>query len=93
MTYLGFVCNSEKTLVTRTSEKREKIIESCKSFLKRDSITIRELSSLTGTLTLPFPGNKFRLLYYRELKKCKTLGSKIAKDSFDTLIKLKKGYS
>ena len=59
ITYLGFVFNSKEMLVTLTSEKREKILESCKSFFKKDSFTIRELSRLIGTLTSTFPGNKF----------------------------------
>ena len=77
-------------LVTLTIEKREKILEPCKSFLKKDSFTIREFSSLIGTFTSTFPGNTFRLLYYRELDKCKTLGLKKAKGNFDTFIKLTK---
>ena len=90
MTYLGLVFNSKKMSVTLTSEKKEKIIESCKSLFKKDSFTIRELSILIRTLTSTFPGNKFGPLYYRELDKSKTLGLKKAKGSFDTLIKLTK---
>ena len=90
ITYLGFVFNSKEMLVTLTIEKREKILEPCKSFLKKDSFTIREFSSLIGTFTSTFPGNTFRLLYYRELDKCKTLGLKKAKGNFDTFIKLTK---
>ena len=59
ITYLGFAFNSREMSVTLTNEKREKIIEYCKSFIKKDSFTIRELSSLIGTLTSTFPGNKF----------------------------------
>ena len=88
ITYLGFVFNSKEMLVTFTSEEREKILEPCKIFLKKDSFTIRELSILIGTLTSTFPGNKFGPLYYRELDKCKTLGLKKAKGNFDTTIKL-----
>ena len=90
ITYLEFVFNSKKMLVTLTSEKKEKIPESYKSFLKKDSFTIRELSSLIGTLTSTFPGNNFEPLYYRELDKWKTLGLKKAKGNFDTSIKLTK---
>ena len=90
ITYLGFVFNSKEMLVTLTSEKREKILESCKSFFKKDSFTIRELSSLIGTLTSTFPGKNYGLLYYRELDKCKTLGLEKTKGNFDTLIKLTK---
>ena len=57
--YLEFVSNSREMWVTLTSEKREKVLESCKSFIKKDSFTIRKLSSLIGTLTSTFPGNKF----------------------------------
>ena len=74
--------------LTLTSEKREKNLESCKSFLKRDSFKIRELSSLIGTLISTFPGNTFRPLNYRQLDKCKTLGLRKAKGKFDTRIKL-----
>ena len=35
ITYLGFVFNSKEMSVTLTSEKREKILESCKKFLKK----------------------------------------------------------
>ena len=48
------------------------------------------MSSLIGTLTLTFPGNKFGPLYYRELDKCKSLGLKKAKYNFETPIKLTK---
>ena len=89
-TYLGFVFNSKKMLVTLTSEKGEKNIESCESFFKKGSFTIRELSNLTGTLTLTFPENNFGPLYYRELDCEKTLGLKKAKGNFDTPIKLTK---
>ena len=34
-TYLGLVLNSKKMLFTLTSEKRKKIIESCKIFFKK----------------------------------------------------------
>ena len=91
MTYLGFVFNSKEMMsVTYTSEKRGKSLESCKRFLKKYIFTIRELSSLIGTLTSTFPGNKFGPLYHRELDKCKTLALKKVKGSSDTLIKLTK---
>ena len=63
-------------LVTLISEKGEKILESCKRFLEKDSFTIRELSSLIGTLTSTFLGNKFVLRYHQRLDKCKTLENK-----------------
>ena len=71
ITYLGIVFNLNEMLVTLTSEKRKKILESCKNFLKRDSFRVREFSSLIGTLASIFPGSKFERLYYRELDKCK----------------------
>ena len=71
-------------------KKGKKLLSLAKVFFKKDSFTIRELSSLIGTLTSTFPGNKFGSLYYRELDKCKTLGLKKAKGNFDTLIKLTK---
>ena len=90
MTYLVFVFNSKKMSVTYSSEKRGKSLESWKSFFKKDSFTIRELSGLIGILTSTFPGNKFRPMYHQELDKCKTLRLKKAKDKSDTLIRLTK---
>ena len=69
-------------------KKGKKLLSLAKFFFKKDSFTIRELSSLIGTLTSTFPGNKFEPLYYPELDKCKTLGLKKAKGNFDTLIEL-----
>ena len=57
-------------------------IKTIKLFLKLG------LSSLIGTLTSNFSGNKFGPLYYQELDKCKTLELKKVKDNFDTPIKL-----
>ena len=56
-------------LLMLNSEKEEKILESRKGFLGRDSFTITELSSLIETLTSTFTGNKSGPLYYRELDK------------------------
>ena len=92
VTYIVFVFNSKEMWVTLTNKKREKILESCKGFFKRDSFTVRESSSLIGTLISTFPGNKFGPLYYLELYKCKckTLGLKKATGNFDTFTKLTK---
>ena len=68
----------------------KKFLSLAKVFLTKDSFTIRELSSLIGTLISAFSGNKFGPLYYRELNKCKTLGLKKAKGNFDTPIELTK---
>ena len=66
----------------------KKTLEPWKNFFKRGSFTIRELSSLIGTLRSTFRGNKFGPLYYGKLDKCKTFGLKKAEGNFDTLIKL-----
>ena len=86
---LGFIIHPEKNSLQPSQDlfaiqrkcwlhlpvkKGKKVLESCKRFFKKDSFTRRKLSSLIGTLTSTFPWNKFGLLYYRELDKCKTLG-------------------
>ena len=73
VTYLGSVFNSKAMLVTLTSDRREKIIEPYKIFLKSDSFIIRKLSSFIGNLRSTLPGNKFGSLYYQKLDKCKIL--------------------
>ena len=73
VTYLGSVFNSKAMLVTLASDRREKIRESYKNFLKSDSFTIRKLSSFIGNLRSTLPGNKFGSLYYQNLGKCNIL--------------------
>lgn len=82
------VFGPEEISVAIASDKKRKSIESCKTFLKRDSFTIRKLSVYVGTLTSTFPGNKFGSLYSWDQDKCKTFGLKKAKVNFVTLTNL-----
>ena len=58
--------------------------------VKKRRFTLRELSSLIGTLASTFQVNKFGSLHYWKLDKCTALGLKKTKGNFDTLIKLRK---
>ena len=72
LTYLGFIFDSVNMLLSVTNDKKDKIQKLCNSYLQKESLRIRELVSLIGTLTATFPGNKLGPLYYRALDKCKT---------------------
>ena len=58
MTYREFIFDSVNMLFSVTYDKKEKIQKSCNSYLEKDSLKIRELASLIGSLTATFPGNK-----------------------------------
>ena len=72
MTYREFIFDSVNMLFSVTDDKKEKIQKSCNSYLEKDSLKIRELASLIGSLTATFPGNKVGPLSYRALDKCKS---------------------
>ena len=83
ITYLGFIFNPANILLIVTDDKKEKIQQWCISFLEKESLKIRELASLIGTLTATFVGNKLGHLYYRALDKCKTSALKKQNSNFD----------
>ena len=90
-TYLGFIFDSINILLSVTDDKKEKIEKSCDSYLVKESLKIRELASLIGTLTATFPKNRLGPLYYRALDKCKTRALKKSKGNFECRVTLPKG--
>ena len=90
LTYLGFIFDLVNMLLSVTDGKKDKIQGSSNSCLQRESLKIRELASLIGTLTATFPGNKLGPLYYRALDKCKTYALKKSKGNFECRVTLSK---
>ena len=66
--FLGFLLNSRIMTVTLTSKKVTKIFIACEHLLKQTSITIRELTSLIGTLVSTFPRVELGPLHYHTLE-------------------------
>ena len=51
--------------VTLPTKRRNKTIAACQRLMVQDTITVRELASLTGTLVSTFPGVRSGILHYR----------------------------
>ena len=88
ITYLGFIYDSVNMSLSVTDDKKDKIQKSCNSYLEKESLKIREVTSLIGTLTATFPGNKLGPLYYRALDKSKTYALKNSKGNFECRVTL-----
>jgi hypothetical protein len=54
--FLGFLLNFINMTVSLTPKKCEKILAKCQHFLSCESVSIRDVSSLIGTLVATFPG-------------------------------------
>ena len=72
--------------MTKKMKYRDHVI----SYLKKESLKIKELASVVGTLTATFPRNRLGLLYYRALDKCKTYALKKSMGNFEYRVTLSK---
>ena len=82
LTVLAFVTDSLSMTVTLTDEKKSKTIAFCKTILKRELSTIRQVASLLGKLTSSFP------LHYRHIERDKYNALLECKGNFDSKMKL-----
>ena len=84
--FLGFVFNSVTMTISITKGKTEAIILKIRRFLRHKSPTIRELTSVIGSVISLFPAIPFCKLHYRTLEKDKTNALKKFAGSFDNQI-------
>ena len=78
-------------MVTYLSDhKKKKIYDKCQSISKKQDLKIRDVASFIGTLTLIFPANEYRPLYYRAIWKNKDDFLKANKGNFNARIDLTK---
>ena len=64
LVFLGFVLNSIYMTVTLTRDKADKIQKACQKLLHAQSITIRQLAEVIGSLVAAEPGADFAPLFY-----------------------------
>ena len=69
--------------ISITKRKTEAIVSKLIRFLENKSPTIRELSSVTGSVISMFPAIPFGKLNYRALEKDKTTALKTFSGNFD----------
>ena len=67
--YLGVVIDSETMTVKLTLERANDLVSSCRSVIKKESISIRELASVIGKIVASFPAVMYGPLHYRQMEK------------------------
>ncbi len=84
--FLGFVINSSNMTIQLTNKKKLAISVLTKETLKKDKVTIRQVSKLLGKFTSSCLGVKFGPLHYRYLDRDKTLALKKSKGKYNSLM-------
>ena len=88
LTTLGFIINSVLMKIFPTTQKINKIRDSCKELLDSQSPSIRQVPSVLGLLISNFPATQFGPLHFRDLDMDKSEALKQNKGNFDRPIKL-----
>ena len=70
--HLGFILNSQNMTISLSQTKRLYIQQLIDKTLAAQILTIKELTSVIGTMVASFPRVKYRHLFYRELEFLKT---------------------
>lgn len=83
MTFLGFVINSRKMLVTLTEQKEKNLRNLVSKLLNMKSPSIRFVAKVVGTLVSSFPAIKFAPLHYRYIEKVKSEALTANKGNFE----------
>ena len=95
--FLGFIFNSVEMSISLTREKTDKILQKLHNLLNDETITIRQLSSLIGSMTSVFPAVPHGQMHYRSLERLKVHFLKIFKGNYDASVafnfKRDKSYS
>ena len=86
--FLGFLIDSITMTVKPTVHKSDAIKKSILEFLKKETFTIRNLSEIIGKLIALRPGNKFTLLYVKNLEIYRNKQLKFHKGNYEKSITL-----
>ena len=89
--FLGFQLNSVAMQVKLTPKKIERLISACQRALAQQTLSIRDLASLIGSLVATFPVVQFGPLHYRTLEHDKNLALRQSNYHFDAKVVLPPG--
>ena len=81
--FLGFNLNSVNMTVTLPIDKKNKIIDLCKTLLENRNFRIRFVAHVIGVLVSSLPGVRYGALFYKFLEKDKNNALRIAKGNYD----------
>ena len=83
---LGFLIDSRNMFISISEEKADHLILKIRKFLSISAPTIRQLSSIIGSVISPFPAIPLGRLHYRALEREKIFLLRKAGDNFDVKI-------
>ena len=86
VTYLGFIINTIRMIVTLTDEEKTDLKEKLGNLLERETLAIREVASLVGHMVASFPASVIGPVYYKNIERDKINALKIANGDFDKRI-------
>ena len=87
---LGFVLNSVDMTIVLARDKAQKLLDSCKELLGKQSPTIRDVARVIGKIVSSFPGVMYGPLHYRLLEHDKTSALQKCHGNFDKHMTLSK---
>ena len=88
LTFLGFVLDSIRMIVTPTEAKIQKIKSSCDTLLKIPKPTIKQVTEVIGILVSNFPRAQYGPLHYRNVEHDKYLALVFNKGNYEGKIQL-----
>lgn len=88
LTFLGFVLDSIRMIVTPTEAKIQKIKSGCDTLLKIPKPTIKQVTEVIGILVSNFPRAQYGPLHYRNVEHDKYLALMFNKGNYEGKIQL-----
>ena len=89
-TYLGFMIDTIRMIVTLIDEKKTDLKEKLENLLERETLTIRDVASVVSHMVASFLASAFGPLFYRNIERDKINALKIANGEFDKHMQLSK---
>ena len=83
MLHLGNIIDTVNMIVYLPNDKKEKLIDLCKSLVNQKTAKIREVAKVVGTMVASFQAVTYGKLFYRELEKEKIKALKQKQGNFD----------
>ncbi|CAG7717174.1 unnamed protein product [Allacma fusca] len=92
ITYLGFLFDSLTISLSIPVKKQEKVTQIVLAVLRSDTITIRKLAMVIGTLVSCCPAVPYGMLYTKRLEYQKNVALSSSGDCFDALVTLSEEF-
>jgi hypothetical protein len=86
--FLGFLIDTAAMQVSIPAKKADKLTRLCTTYLRKDTVTIREAAQLLGNLSATLPANDYAKLFSKTLEVAKTGALRGARGEYDSVMVL-----